>query len=262
MAAQQVVILTLLLIYSSLIHLSDAVPNCELSNISVPQKYYDCTYKYENGKYLKCRILYYANSNASFQLELLVCGDIEVNPGPTTESDDFKHPPCISSTSNDFKPCKIYYSRNELLYLNKYDQQTAPHLPCDLWNHLKNLSISNRCRLPRKKRGGRKKPRRSGEKSDFTITSPADYILERTTSITDPDNPDACVNLCVLNARSVRNKTHILCDYIVDNDLDIFAITESWLSDSNKHKKTIGELSLPGYDLFHVPRPNRRGGVE
>ena len=50
------------------------------------------------------------------------------------------------------------------------------------------------------------------------------------------------LGLCVLNARSVCNKTHVLCNYIVDNDLDIFALTESWLSDdSTKHKKTIGD---------------------
>ena len=128
MAAQQVVSLTLLLICSSLIILSDGfTSSSELNNdFSVPQKHnYDYECGNQNGKYLKSRILYYANSKVTFQLQL--CGDIEYNPGlAKTNETEYIHPP-ISTPSNDSK-C-ISYSRTELLQLNKYDQQTAPHLP-------------------------------------------------------------------------------------------------------------------------------------
>ena len=211
---------------------------------------------------MKCRILYYANSTSTFQLEL--CGDVEINPGPTKTETEPTHP----SNSNVSKP--ISYSRTELLQLNKYNHQTAPKLPCELWTHLQNLGITYRCRLPRRKRGGRRKPRSLNDKHDpLKISSESVPTFQKLPVCNanppadqDTTNHDAAsVNLCVLNPRSVRNKTHVLCDYIVDNDLDVFAITESWLSDdSNKHKKTIGHLTLPGYDLFHVPRPNRRGG--
>ena len=33
------------------------------------------------------------------------------------------------------------------------------------------------------------------------------------------------------------------------------------LAESDKHKKEIGELTLPGYDFCHIPRPSRGGGV-
>ena len=66
--------------------------------------------------------------------------------------------------------------------------------------------------------------------------------------------------MCLLNAQSVCNKTAALSDYILEHDLDIVALTETWLSNTDKHKKTIGELSLPGYDFYHVPRLNRSGG--
>ena len=76
MAAQQVICLSLLLMLCSLINLSDESSTCELNNISVLHEYYGydkCEYK--SGKHLKCRILYYANSTSTFQLEL--CGDVE-----------------------------------------------------------------------------------------------------------------------------------------------------------------------------------------
>ena len=144
MAAQQVICLSLLLMLCSLINLSDESSTCELNNISVLQEYYGyekCEYK--SGKHLKCRILYYANSTSTFQLEL--CGDVEINPGPTKTETEPTHP----STSNVSKP--ISYSRTELLQLNKYNHQTAPKLPCELWTHLQNLGITYRCRLPRRK---------------------------------------------------------------------------------------------------------------
>ena len=39
--------------------------------------------------------------------------------------------------------------------------------------------------------------------------------------------------LCVLNARSVRNKATDVGEYILDNDVDILALTETWLKDDD-----------------------------
>ena len=38
-----------------------------------------------------------------------------------------------------------------------------------------------------------------------------------------------CVTICCLNCRSVKNKTEAINDYIVSNDFDIVALTETWL---------------------------------
>ena len=46
----------------------------------------------------------------------------------------------------------------------------------------------------------------------------------------------------------------------MEHDLDIIALTGTLLSSSDKHKNTIGELTLPGYEFFHVPRLNRGDG--
>ena len=56
-------------------------------------------------------------------------------------------------------------------------------------------------------------------------------------------NPDPVTNqvnhcssnlsFCLLNACSLRNKSASLCDYVQDCKADIFAITETWLTQNN-----------------------------
>ena len=37
------------------------------------------------------------------------------------------------------------------------------------------------------------------------------------------------VHVCLLNARSINNKSLIIKDVVVDNNIDILALTETWL---------------------------------
>ena len=63
------------------------------------------------------------------------------------------------------------------------------------------------------------------------------------------------VRLGVMNVRSVRNKLDYVFDHIFDNDLDIVALTETWLSnEDNNNTHVITECSNHGYTLHHVPR--------
>ena len=62
----------------------------------------------------------------------------------------------------------------------------------------------------------------------------------------------------VLNCRSVRNKTDYLRDIIIDNKLDIFGLTETWLKSDEKH--IIGEIVPDGYSYHSVPRAEGLGG--
>ena len=68
-----------------------------------------------------------------------------------------------------------------------------------------------------------------------------------------------CLKLGYINARSVKNKSNELCDYIKDHELDGLAITETWLTKRDE-SITEGKLTPPGYKLHHVPRNNGRGG--
>ena len=51
-------------------------------------------------------------------------------------------------------------------------------------------------------------------------------------------------------------------DYIVDRDIDIFALTETWLEPGDSDRLLIEELIPPGYRFLHNPRSiGRDGGV-
>ena len=48
-----------------------------------------------------------------------------------------------------------------------------------------------------------------------------------------------------INCQSVRNKTNEVVDYVKDHDVDIVALTESWLSDNEQNNnKVIGDKTL------------------
>ena len=74
------------------------------------------------------------------------------------------------------------------------------------------------------------------------------------------DNSHA-ISFCLLNSRSVRNKSSILKDFVVDKDIDLLALTETWLRPGNVDCVEIGDLCPTGYDFIHIPRELRGGGV-
>jgi exonuclease III len=64
----------------------------------------------------------------------------------------------------------------------------------------------------------------------------------------------------MLNCRSVRNKTVLLKDYVVENRFDIFAVTETWLHSDESDNMLIGDLTPKGYLFKHTARQHGRGG--
>ncbi len=67
------------------------------------------------------------------------------------------------------------------------------------------------------------------------------------------------VSLCLMNARSIRNKAQYIRDYVLDNRLDIVGITETWLGRDDDTLK-IADLVPGGYHFSSVPRSERDGG--
>ena len=66
------------------------------------------------------------------------------------------------------------------------------------------------------------------------------------------------VAFCLLNARSLKNKTAAFVDYVQDCKADIFVITETWLTQNDAVICT--EITPAGYRLLHRPRADRVGG--
>ena len=72
--------------------------------------------------------------------------------------------------------------------------------------------------------------------------------------------PTTTASLCIFNARSVRNKTTDVLDHIHEHDLDIVAVTETWLTNKDSDLPVTRALTPPGYNLILHPRCGRRGG--
>ena len=68
------------------------------------------------------------------------------------------------------------------------------------------------------------------------------------------------LNFCLLNARSVNNKTLEIKDYSIDKDVDLFAITESWLKADESSDFVSRDIAPNRYGFLHCPRPNGTGG--
>ena len=141
---------------------------------------------------------------------------------------------CSHGLSHHLDESMPHYSSNELLAFrgsimeNKRISQT-------LMNHIRALGIN---RIPATRRGVR---------------------AGRTKKRPQVDNQHHNrVAFGMLNARSVRNKTSEVLEFMDDNHLDILGICETWLNDDDS--AVIGELPQNRYKLEHVPRPTRRGG--
>lgn len=52
----------------------------------------------------------------------------------------------------------------------------------------------------------------------------------------------------LLNVRSVKNKSLPVKDMIVERDIDILALTETWLGSSDSDNKIIGDICPTGYN--------------
>ena len=68
-----------------------------------------------------------------------------------------------------------------------------------------------------------------------------------------------CLNFVSLNIRSLKNKTTSLFDFIVSQNIDVLALTETWLCCGDN--AVLNDLLPPGYDIRHVDRERRGGGV-
>ena len=58
-----------------------------------------------------------------------------------------------------------------------------------------------------------------------------------------------------INARSLRNKTAVFVDHIVEQNIDVCVVTETWLKD-----KDTASICQSGYLFESFPRQSNRSG--
>lgn len=62
----------------------------------------------------------------------------------------------------------------------------------------------------------------------------------------------SCLTMVLINGRSVNKKSRFIHDLIVDKDIDLPGITETWLG--NGDNVGLSVLCPPGFRIWHCPR--------
>ena len=70
-----------------------------------------------------------------------------------------------------------------------------------------------------------------------------------------PSGSNKRIKIAAMNVRSIKPKTATFSEYVTSKNMDIVAVTETWLK-HDETKSTIADISPPGYSFFS--RTSRR----
>ena len=146
------------------------------------------------------------------------------------------------------------YSRNQLVSLHK----THP-ISDEVYHKIKELGIS-------KHRRGRRAGRHVRKHIQIVHSDHRTKQLKGSGGGVNSSNLvniyfDCNTNLDIhyWNAQSIGNKTISVYEYLLDKDVDVFVITETWQGE--EEPVIIGECTPSGYSFFNFPRPGDKHGV-
>ena len=180
---------------------------------------------------------------------------------------------CITRTMPDLTGVNnshtgITYERSELTAVRDYVNGSRYNLPAGVYHQLKDNAI---CTVLPTKRGLRAGSRVHKSIPVIITTRPCTNDQPPPTKRTLTNIPcvakpiqSRCMEMALINARSVNKNGHKVKDFIVDKECDITAITETWLTDEQtKTTQVIQDLCPKGYVMQHKPRTTgqRGGGV-
>lgn len=139
----------------------------------------------------------------------------------------------------------VTYCRTALLHMGATMLKSQNKLPISVYNRLRVLNIS---RVPPTRRGSKGNRRNLNHipvcinrpsSTTFTLSGPGS-IRSNLINVTLDKLLDVKKNcptlLSFLNARSACNKTATINDCIVSNDLDLLAITETWMNGTTQKR--------------------------
>ena len=230
----------------------------ELSSLEVFQP---CSKQAKHGS--TCLVL----PSKLFVMDLTVHVDISSNPGPESNQEITSR--SVGLYHHSFRsPQLITYSRSELLSVRRF---SPARLPFHLVSVLKDFSLlrTRGCRAGvwAKSRTRQRSIRtvvsnRNDRFSKFASLLNRDSLVKvQISQVANTQDTSHANNFCLLNSRSIRNKSSVLKDFVVDKDIDLLALTETWLRPGNIDCVEIGDLCPTGYDFIHIPRESRGGCV-
>lgn len=159
------------------------------------------------------------------------------------------------------------YTSGMLYYLGHLAHKTKTKVTAEVWQRLKDFDIR---RPPRGTRAGRNyiRPiqtltttnRPYVSKLSLGANHNNNIVIKPTRLLSSPDKSIPFqLKACCINVQSARNKTTSICEFIMDNDLDIIALVETWLQPDRD--QTLCDFLVPtGYNILTAPRPNNRSG--
>ena len=155
----------------------------------------------------------------------------------------------------------VVYDTKKLWDYKPTTRDQYSRLSPELFHHIKTLGILRRAHQGRCAADYR--PRHIpvvSSRGGIVSYSPAGQLnasLLPTVALSTGSKP-RCATLGLANAHSVRNKTDLLIYHVLEHNLDLVALSETWLSADNNDKKTISDLTPAGYDFAHISRPERK----
>ena len=202
----------------------------------------------------KSRITYYNNAEASFnflELHTQPSGDIHPQPGPDSQlsipvritqrppQQKNSHLSCNHSTSTRIISETVPTFCSSLMTINTSSSK----------RNMENLCLVSR--VPYTSRS-------STEAHMPNCGNPNNLITIQRLPLKAGNARH--MSICLLNSRSINNKVLIIQDYVVDHQIDILGITETWTKSDGESNRVVNELSPRGYSFIHVPRKKRSGG--
>ncbi len=198
--------------------------------------------------------------------EITILNDVALNPGPDTSLSSENqvragHRALAEHCAeNLFRLPPQAYSRQQLMDLRRH---------C-CFPSSSTITLLKQCGIFkfRGRRGGRNR-RIQRHYANFPVRSRPlfrravnpDNLVPIKKGPSQASTPTSCqFHFCLLNTRSVKNKIMKVKDFVVDHDIDILAITETWLRPGNVDEVDIGTLCSSGYRFLHVPRSYSSGG--
>ena len=195
-------------------------------------------------------------------LDLTIYMDVQRNPGPEMH----ENPSQVLKT-----PVMIKYSRSEHMNQTSRDVISTLALAEFFRSYIEigtfrgfydqmDLSTSETKQIPMLD-FSRRHTRRKRDKRLAEHRNVSNLVPIRRAPMTQTFKPSKAMNFSLLNVRSLSNKASQVNEYIVDNKIDVMALTETWLLPSDLHGPVINEAIPRGYDFRHVSRGGRGGGV-
>ena len=88
--------------------------------------------------------------------------------------------------------------------------------------------------------------------------------LNTSNSFSSTSSATKLLKIChlIINSHSINNKSTIIKDYVIETDVDVMALTETWLKPDSEPDFAIRDVTPTQYAFLHNPRINRScGGV-